>query len=106
MLTACVKKDFVVQGSSPLSKEKVSQILGGFTNETELVNLLGEPISKIAINKKETLWTYEYTNKSSVSNILIYESNYMIEKRKLDVIVSKGLVIRFNYEEEVNQKKW
>ncbi|WP_294609379.1 hypothetical protein [uncultured Gilliamella sp.] len=105
MLTACAKKNYIVQGS-PLSKEKVNLIFGGFTDETELVNMFGEPTTKKVLNDKETLWTFEYLNKSSVSHILIDETLYVIEKRKLEVIISKGIVTRFNYEENIDQKKW
>lgn len=105
ILTACSQTNLVEQGT-PLSKEKVSQIVEGSTTETQVLNLFGEPTTKKVINANETKWTYTYIKKNSTSHMLIGETQYNIVEGTLDIIISKGVVTWFNYDENHKQKKW
>lgn len=105
MLTACAQKNLVEQGM-PLSKEKVSQIVEGSTTESQILTMFGEPANRKVINSNETQLTYTYTKKSSTSHILIGETQYSILEGTLDVIISRGVVTWFNYDENQRQKKW
>ncbi|OCG70059.1 hypothetical protein A9G43_09185 [Gilliamella sp. Occ3-1] len=105
MLSSCSQKNFVEQGT-PLNKQKVNNIVEGSTTESQIINLFGEPTSSKTINSNEMQWTYNYIKKSSTSHILIGETQYNLIERKLDVIISKGVVTWFNYDEIQKQKKW
>lgn len=104
-LSACSQKNFVEQGT-PLNNAKVSKIVEGSSTEAQILSLFGEPTTKTAINSNETQWTYQYTKKSSTSHMLIGETQYNIIEGKLDIIMSKGVVTWFNYDENQRQKKW
>jgi outer membrane protein assembly factor BamE (lipoprotein component of BamABCDE complex) len=105
ILSSCSKKNFLEQGTI-LNKEKVSKIVEGSTTESQMIKLFGEPTIRKEINSNEIQWTYQYVKKSSTSHMIIGETQYDIVEGTLDVIVSKGLVIWFNYNEEHKQKKW
>lgn len=105
ILTACAQKSFVEQGSV-LSTEKVSKIVEGSTTQSQVLEIFGEPTTKTVINDNETQWTYKYTQKSSTRYTLIGETQYNIIEGKLDIIVSKGIVTWYNYDENRKQKKW
>lgn len=104
-LSACTEKNFSEQGT-PLSQQKVNKIIEGSTTEIQLLSLFGEPTSKIALKNNETQYTYLYSKKSSTSHPIIGETQYDILEGKLDVITSNGMVIWFNYNENIKQKKW
>lgn len=104
-LSACTQKNLVEQGT-PLNNAKVSKIVEGSSTEAQILSLFGEPTTKTAINSNETQWTYQYTKKSSTSHMLIGETQYNIIEGKLDIIMSKGVVTWFNYDENQRQKKW
>ncbi|OCG28190.1 hypothetical protein A9G11_11835 [Gilliamella sp. wkB108] len=105
ILTACAQKNLVEQGT-PLNKEKIDNIVEGSTTEAQILSLFGEPTSKKVINSNEAQWTYKYTKKSSTSHPLIGETQYDIIEGTLDVLITKGTVIWFNYDENRKQKKW
>ncbi|OCG46535.1 hypothetical protein A9G35_04870 [Gilliamella sp. Choc5-1] len=105
ILSSCSQKNFVEHGT-PLSKEKVRNIVQGSTTESQTLSIFGEPINKTMLNSNETQWTYQYTKKSSTSHMLIGETQYNIIEGKLDIIISKGVVTWFNYDENQRQKKW
>lgn len=104
-LSACTQKNLVEQGT-PLNNAKVSKIVEGSSTEAQILSLFGEPTTKTTINSNETQWTYQYTKKSSTSHMLIGETQYNIIEGKLDIIMSKGVVTWFNYNENQRQKKW
>ncbi|MWN04913.1 outer membrane protein assembly factor BamE [Gilliamella sp. Pas-s95] len=104
-LSACAQKNFIEQGS-PLNNEKVSKIVEGSSTESQILSIFGEPTTKKILNNNETQWTYQYTKKSSTSHMLIGETQYNILEGKLDIIISKGVVTWFNYDENQKQKKW
>ncbi|KDN11250.1 outer membrane protein assembly factor BamE domain-containing protein [Gilliamella sp. Imp1-1] len=104
-LSACTQKNLVEQGT-PLNNVKVSKIVEGSSTEAQILSLFGEPTTKTTINSNETQWTYQYTKKSSTSHMLIGETQYNIIEGKLDIIMSKGVVTWFNYNENQRQKKW
>ncbi|MWN31595.1 MULTISPECIES: outer membrane protein assembly factor BamE domain-containing protein [unclassified Gilliamella] len=104
-LSACTQKNFIEKGT-PLSNEKVSKIVEGSSTESQILSIFGEPTNKTVINSNETQWTYQYTKKSSTSHMLIGETQYNIFEGKLDIIISKGVVTWFNYDENQKQKKW
>lgn len=104
-LSACTQKNLVEQGT-PLNNAKVSKIVEGSSTEAQILSLFGEPTTKTVINSNETQWTYQYTKKSSTSHMLIGETQYNIIEGKLDIIMSKGVVTWFNYNENQRQKKW
>lgn len=105
ILTACSQTNLVEQGT-PLNKEKVSKIVEGSTTESQILNIFGEPTTRKVINANEAQWTYTYTKKNSTSNMLFGETQYNIIEGTLDVIISKGVVTWFNYNENHKQKKW
>ncbi|WP_081303018.1 outer membrane protein assembly factor BamE domain-containing protein [Gilliamella sp. App6-5] len=105
ILSSCSQKNFVEQGT-PLNKEKVKNIVEGSTTESQIISLFGKPTSQKELNSNETQWTYQYTKKSSTSHMLIGEIQYDIVEGKLDIIISKGVVTWFNYDEHQKQKKW
>lgn len=105
MLTACSQTNLVEQGT-PLSKDKVSQIVEGATTDSQVLDLLGEPTSRTVINSSDVQWTYKYTRKNSTSNMLFGETQYNIVEGTLDMVISKGVVTWYNYTENNKQKKW
>ncbi|OCG19947.1 MULTISPECIES: hypothetical protein [unclassified Gilliamella] len=105
ILSSCSQKNFIEQGT-PLNKEKVRNIVEGSTTESQMITLFGEPTNRKKINSNEKQWTYKYIKKSSTSHIIIGETQYNIIEGTLDVIISKGVVTWFNYDEEHKQKKW
>lgn len=105
ILTACAQKNLVEQGT-PITKEKVSKIVEGSTTESQILALFGEPASRQMLSDNRTQWTYKYTRKTSTVRMLFGETQYDIFEGTLDVIINKGTVTWFNYNENNKQKKW
>lgn len=104
-LSACSQTHNSEQGT-PFDETKVKQIVEGSTTEAQLLRLLGEPASKTVVNGSDAKWVYTYTKKASTSHTLIGETSYTIEERTLDVIVSNGVVMNYNYSENNKKKQW
>lgn len=105
LLSSCSQKNFVEQGT-PLSKEKVRNIVEGSTTQSQITTLFGKPTNQKKINENETQWTYKYVKKSSTSHMIIGETQFNIIEGTLDIILSNGVVTWFNYDESHEQKKW
>lgn len=105
ILSSCSQNNFIEQGT-PLSKDKVSSIVEGSTTESQIISLFGEPVSKKVINSDEVQWTYKYIRKSSISHLIIGETQSNTISGTLEVIISKGVVTWYNYNENHEQKRW
>ncbi|MCX8649376.1 outer membrane protein assembly factor BamE [Gilliamella sp. B2776] len=105
LLSGCTQNNFIEQGT-PLSKDKVSSIVEGSTTEAQIISLFGEPASKKVINSDEVQWTYKYIRKSSTSHLIIGETQSNAISGTLDVIISKGVVTWYNYDENHEHKRW
>jgi outer membrane lipoprotein-sorting protein len=83
--------------------ENVSRIVRGKTTDKDLIQMLGEPLSKTVISETEKSWIYTYTSGTAtvVRRLTSVETKYEGNAKTLDILLKNGVVTNFTFTERL-----
>ncbi len=89
-------------GGRDFNSAKVSEIQKGATTGTQLIAMIGEPLSKKAKSENEEEWTYEYAVATAKARSGFFGSMNVDTtgtQKNLSVLLRDGKVINYTYSE-------
>ena len=83
--------------------ENVSRIVRGKTTDKDLIQMLGEPLSKTVISETEKSWIYTYTSGTAtvVRRLTSVQTKYKGNAKTLDILLKNGVVTNFTFTERL-----
>ena len=98
-LSGCATKQSYSVGRD-YSSENISQIIKGKTTSDEMIKFFGEPFTKTVISDTEEKWNYMYMT----GRVDLLSTSWRTKgmKKTLDVLITKGVVANFVYNEGLN----
>ncbi len=96
ILVGCTYSNDYESGSKILV-EDVNKIVKGKTTESDLIEMFGQPFSKVVISATETKWIYTHNAVSASAQAFTMKTTSHAEMTTLDILLKNGVVVNYAY---------